>query len=534
MTQSLSPTPRRRMSWLAKGLLGLALLSAAGVAVLGVFIWWYAFRVEVAEDELLVLIRKSGKTVPTGLGQDFDDQVILYDQLVDAIARKTGETPDEVREGYQGIRLNVLTAGRYFPNPYTYERRVIKTTVIGPNEVGVLVRRYGRPLEFPKTVATEEDERGPVAAVLEPGRHDINLLANEVQRFEMILVPEGHCGVVTLLSGDDPATPNTYTVEPGEKGVQRQTLPPGRHPYNPYLQKIDLVDLRSHKYDMLGDEAIYFPSNDSFEIELHGYIEWAIRPDRAAEVTVAYGDEDDILNKVVLPYVRSISRIQGSRMRTRDFIGKTRTTFQEHLLTELKKACWREGVDLKAVAITEVKIPSEIASLISAREQADQEIERSKNQIEEARAEVRLVEERERQDQNKQTGEARRGVVTVTKRSEQQKVVQVTQAERELEVARLNLEAAEKLASATRAKGRAEANVVLFDYQARAEPLKMAVAAFGDGETYAQQFFLQKIAPAIQSILSNTEGPFADIFKQFQVFPGAASPASTASKGGSE
>jgi hypothetical protein len=42
-------------------------------------------------------------------------------------------------------------------------------------------------------------------------------------------------------------------------------------------------------------------------------------------------------------------------------------------------------------------------------------------------------------------------------------------------------------------------------------------------------FFLQKVAPSIQSILSNTEGPFADIFKQFQSFP-AAVPVSTATR----
>ncbi len=46
----------------------------------------------------------------------------------------------------------------------------------------------------------------------------------------------------------------------------------------------------------------------------------------------------------------------------------------------------------------------------------------------------------------------------------------------------------------------------------------MAVKAFGDGVTYAQQFFLQRVAPSISSILSNTDGPFAEIFKQLQTF----------------
>jgi hypothetical protein len=61
--------------------------------------------------------------------------------------------------------------------------------------------------------------------------------------------------------------------------------------------------------------------------------------------------------------------------------------------------------------------------------------------------------------------------------------------------------------------------VVLLEYQARAEPLSHAVAAFGDGTTYAQMFFLEKTAPAIRSILSNTDGPFAEIFKSLQAVP---------------
>ena len=154
---------------------------------------------------------------------------------------------------------------------------------------------------------------------------------------------------------------------------------------------------------------------------------------------------------------------------------------------------------------------------------ADQEIERSTNEMEEAKAEALLVEQRELQERNRTIGDARRQVVTVTKEAERRKTVAVTQAEREFEVGKLELEAATKQAAAIRSRGQAEANVVLYEYQARAEPLATAVRAFGGGATYAQQFFLQRVAPSITSILSNTDGPFAEIFKQFQSFPDASS-----------
>ena len=495
---------------------GLLLLCAFG------FVMWFVVRVDVGADEILVLVNKTGKTIPADLADEFGDQVVLYEELVKKIAGQTGETEAEVAAGYKGIQLAPKTAGRYFPNPYSFKVVKMPTTVIGQNEMGVKIRRFGKPLPFPKTVATEPDERGPVEEFLGPGRENVNLLAYDVQRFPAMQIPEGHVGVVTLLSGKDPARKNTYTVEPGEKGVQRETLPPGLEYYNPYLKQIETVDVRSHKYDMLEQDAILFPSNDSFTIRIEGTIEWAIRPNHVAEVTVAYGDEEDILNKIILPNARSISRIQGSKLRAREFIsGKTRTAFQERLLEELRRECWKQGINIKAALVRDIQPPEEIASLISQREQADQEIERSRNEMEEAKSEAQLVVQRELQKQNRDVGDARRQVVTVTKESEQKKVVAVTQARRQFEVAKLTLEAASKEASAIRSRGEAAGNVILYDYQARAEPLAMAVGAFGDGTTYAQHFFLQRVAPSIESILSNTDGPFAEIFKDLQTLPAA-------------
>ncbi|MFH1416898.1 MAG: SPFH domain-containing protein [Planctomycetota bacterium] len=511
--------PRPRIPIVSSVIGGVLMLI---VLILAVF--WFGIRIEVNANEILVLVNKTGKELPPELREEFDDQVVLYPELVARIAASTGETEEQVRKGYKGIRYEVLPEGRYFPNPYSYKRAKDKATLIGQSEVGVKIRKYGKPLPFPKTVATEPDERGPVAAHLEPGRYNINPFAYEVQKFKAIQIPPGHVGVVTLLSGTDPVKKNTYTVMPNEKGVQRATLEAGLEYYNPYLKQIEIVDLRSQKYDMLGDDAIHFPSADSFTITIEGTIEWAISPDHVAEVTVAYGDKDDILNKIILPNARSIARIQGSKLRAREFIsGKTRTAFQDRLLAELRNECRLQGIEIRSALVRDIQPPDEIAALISQREQADQEVDRYTNQMEEARAEARLVEQQEMQAQNRDVGDAKRSVVTVIKEAEQRKVVSVTHALRELEVAKLALEAATKEAAAIRSRGQAEANVILFEYQARAEPLRDAVAAFGDGYTYAQQFFVKKVAPSIKSILSNTDGPFAEIFKSFQDFNTARS-----------
>jgi regulator of protease activity HflC (stomatin/prohibitin superfamily) len=481
---------------------------------------WIVVRIEVPTNNVLVVVNKTGDVLPSDLHDETIDQVVLYPELLKKIAAKTGKTEEQVRNGYKGIRYEVITEGRQWFNPFSYGRYLFPATMIKQNEVGVLIRRFGKPLPFPKTVATEPDERGPVAQTLGPGRYNINLLAYEVQTFKAISIPEGHVGVVTLLSGTDPQHKNSYTVQPGEKGVQRSVLPPGLEYFNPYLKQIDIVDVRSHKYDLVGEDSIHFPSGDSFTIRIEGTIEWAIRPDHVAEVTVAYGDTRDILDKIILPNARSLARIQGSKLKAREFIsGKTRSAFQDKLLQELRDECWTQGVDIKSALVRDIQPPAEIATLISNREQADQEIERYMNQMEEAKAEARLVEQQELQAQNRTLGEMKTDVVTLTKEAEQRKNVAVTKANRELAVAKLTVQSAEKDAVAIRSRGQAEGKVILYDYQARAEPIQHSVTAFGDGTLYAQQFFYQKVAPSIQSILANSDGPFADIFKEFSNTP---------------
>jgi len=514
------------------GLIGSIVFAACALIVVVLLAFWYVVRVEVDADEVLILVNKTGRNIPADLSADFADQVVLYPALVEELSKRSGMAPEDVRHAYKGIQYEVLKEGRYFPNPYSYERVKVPIVQTRDKEIGVLIRKYGKALPAGKSVATEPDERGPVAKKLPQNtRFYINTLAYDVQKFPAVEIPEGHVGVVTLLSGREPEKKNTYTVAPGERGVQRETLRPGIKYVNPYLKRIDIVDMRNRTYHMLGSDAIHFPSNDSFTITIEGTIEWSIDPARVAEVTVAYGDEEDIINKIILPYARSISRIEGSKLQAREFIsGKTRTAFQDRLLEQLRTACGERGIIIHSALVREILPPADIASLISQREQADQDIDRSRNQIDEAEAEARLVEQQEMQTRNAAIGDARRDTVSLVKGAEQKKDVAITQANRQLEVAKLDLEAATKQASALLARGRAEANVILFDYQARAEPLKNAVAAFGDGMTYAQHFYLLKVAPSIQSILSNTEGAFGDIFRSFQQL--TVEPGDSLAKGG--
>ena len=140
-------------------------------------------------------------------------------------------------------------------------------------------------------------------------------------------------------------------------------------------------------------------------------------------------------------------------------------------------------------------------------------------QIKYAQTEAERVKQEETVKQNTAIGEANKTVVTIEKQAQQEYEVALTQARQKLAVAKLRLEAARQQAEATVARGQAEAAILLLQKQAEAAPLRQQIAAFGGGDAYARYLFYQRIAPSIKSILSNIEGPFADLFKQLKVSP---------------
>ena len=474
------------------------------LAILGLAYWWFVQRVEVGAGEVLVLVHKTGQPLPP----EADGQVVLYPALLE----KLGEPAGSVK--YKGILYEVKAEGRYFYDPFLYKRIVTRATFIEQDEIGILVRRYGQPLPPGKIVATEPHERGPLAEVLRQGRHNINPFAHDVKRVKPVRIPEGSVGVQTLFSGEDPANSNRYVVEKGERGVQPDVLPPGLYFNNPYVRRIDIIDVRSHTLDLREDDAIHFPSKDSFKIIIEGTVEYAIRQDLAPYVLSAIGDHNDVKKKLILPYVESFARIEGSKLEAREFIsGETRKAFQDQVFEGLYEQCSAQGIEIRAALIRRIEPPSEIASPISERQVAEQQISQYQNEIKLAQSQARLVEQEEMQKQNQEIGQAERGVVTVTIQAEQSKSVALVEANKRLQVTTLELEAAQETAAALLSRGQAEAEVLLLGYEAEAKPLAEAISAFGGGDTYAQYLFYQKLGPALKSVLANTEGPFADIFR---------------------
>lgn len=474
----LSPSSAR------PALLGLLILGA--LLFLPIFIWFFC-RIEPGPGQIAVLIKKTGDDLPSG-------QILATEP------------------GQKGIQLDVLPEGRYFRNPIFWDWHISRITDIPAGKLGVQVRLFGRELP-PGAIIANEGEKGILADVLRPGKYRVNPYAYMVELYDAISIKPGAVGVETSLIGADvlnstlsPEQRNTLLVDPEKKGVVERVLDPGTYYLNPYLVNIVEVNLQSQRFEMSGDDAISFLTMDGFNVNVEGTIEFGINREKAAELTHRVGDLDDILKKVVLPRARGFSRIEGSKHPAIDFIvGETRQQFQNSLDQHLREKCADWGVGIKSVLIRNIQPPDEIASVIRDREVAVQNSLKFDQQIEQARSRAELVKQEMLAQQNKEKVEADTVRIRAVILAQQDQAVRLTAAQQELEVARLENEAAAFQAQAIVSKAKADGDVIRLNNEATAKVFENQIRTFGTGMLFARYNFYQKIAPRISSILSSDD-----------------------------
>jgi regulator of protease activity HflC (stomatin/prohibitin superfamily) len=483
----------------AKGLAALA-----GVAVLSAIMMYNQCKIEVSTGQQAVLIRKTGADLKPDM--------------------ELAPAPSKSGQYSKGVQPGVLTEGRYFYNPYFWSWEIKPQFLVPEGKCGVRIALVGKPLP-PGGVLAGPGEKGIVPGVLEPGaRVPYNWYAEQIELHDPVTIPPGSRGVVTLVAGQTPRDPNAILVGPGERGVQKETLPPGTYFINPYEKRVSVVDCRSKRFNLGQGYDMDFLSSDGFVITLDGVVEFRVMPERASEVFVLYNEDhngdaidEEIIAKVITPESRSISRIGGSKLTGGQFIsGDDRLVFQRDLERALKDNCKKQGIEILNVSITSIEPPQEIAGPIRDREVAKQQLARYQQEKLQQLSEAQLKVQQLLANQKKELVEAEQQVVEQVTMAEQKQQVAVTLAEQKLKVAETQLQAAANKALAITAEAQAAADVIRFKNTAELAGLAARVQAFdGDGSALAQNILVTKLAPAYRSILTNSESPLMDLFGQF-------------------
>ena len=403
--------------------------------------------------------------------------------------------------GQKGVLRELLTPGTYRIHPHAIKIAVEPEVRIPAGSVGIQTSLVGDPLPAGQLLA-EREQKGVLREVLSPGTYWIHPNAAKIDVVPAVSIAAGFVGVQVAKTGMVP-TGNKVLATTGERGVQKELLPPGMHFINPYEFDVIQADLRSQRYKMVDDDAVQFPSKDGFEIKIHVIIEWAIGRARASEVVATLGTEADIIEKVIRPNARSISRTEGSKYVAKDFIvGAGREQFQAAFFASLANIAKPKGIIVHRALVLTVIVPEPISAPIKQAVIAEEENLRNLQQIKTARSSADLAFELSVAQQNERKVEA------ATKKLERQVEAEAAAEELGIEatarvnVASLALEASRLEAQSILETGRAQSEVIRMKVEAQATGLAAGVKAFGDGKAFAMYEFASKLSPNIQVVFA--------------------------------
>ena len=246
--------------------------------------------------------------------------------------------------------------------------------------------------------------------------------------------------------------------------------------------------------------AVEFPSRDGFKVALDMTVEFELMPENLAKIYLLYGDLPQVVEKIILPQVLSVSRLKGSSYRAQDFImGEGRETFQYDLSQVLGETLAGRSIIVHNAIIRNVDIPINILSPIRAvslaKEQnlTNESLQGTAKKLAELNIETELIEQRRREV----VQETEKLVARIA--AERDQAVAQLKAETELTVAELKLKKSELLAKIAQLKGETEVKTrYLVDNEtARGELLK--AEALGGAAKLSELKLVDSLNPEVET-----------------------------------
>ena len=246
--------------------------------------------------------------------------------------------------------------------------------------------------------------------------------------------------------------------------------------------------------------AVEFPSRDGFKVSLDMTVEFELLPENISRIYLLYGDLPQVVEKIILPQVLSVSRIKGSNYKAQDFImGDGREKFQNDLRDELKNTLAGKLIVVHNAIIRNVDIPQDILKPIQAvslaREQnlTNQAMQTTAKKLAELNTETELIEQRRRE-----VGQETRKIVALIN-AEAQREVSSIEADTRLQVAQLRLKRSEILAATRKVQESAavEAKFMVSNEAAKGELLK--AKALGEPGLMGKLHMIEKLPEKLET-----------------------------------
>jgi hypothetical protein len=400
--------------------------------------------------------------------------------------------------GEKGMRADVLQPGFYYINPRVYDVSVVE---VGVNQVSLMGQDGGVVLT--KNIIADENNQ-LIQRLNQNVLEDQKRRREEYQQMAQNIAPppppsprasapaktsRSRSGLEQFADEmmDDPGAPARRMMERSLPAGQVSAVTRGRAP----VMEKDVAPA------FILNQFVNFPSRDGFDISLDMTVEFELLPEHLAAIYRQYGDLSEVVDKIVMPQILSVSRNTGSTYRAVDFIaGEGREKFQNDLTDNLKASVGNEKVLIHSALISNVNVPGQILEPLRTTSLSK---ETNLTNIEKQNTAKKQADLNREMSLIKQSGEQ---VMQETDKmkaqidAEMRKTVAMIQADTTRQMAAIEKETATVRASKTIALGQADATAVRIVGEEKAKGFGMKVRAFGeDGNDYALYEFAMQLNP---------------------------------------
>lgn len=540
-----------------------AIVIVIAALALGLFIYVWGFcRFYVPPEHMAVVTAKSGKAPAPGTllvekgergiwrevlpeGRYFLDPVMHDIKIVPAINIPIGKVgvvtskvgkplaPGEIiapDKSYQGIWREVLSPGVHRLNPEGYKVDIVDAINIPFGYVGVVTSQTGKPA--PAGKFAQSGEKGVLQDILQPGLYYINPRAYQVNVIEIGMNQvsmTGEAGGVIALKNRieaasdtlDEMSSNTLNIQMQKRvNMMRESAPASSGiRMRSFKQKtarsvavrkaprpMGAVSSAASTTVPQTPDMVYsvggfveFPSRDGFKILMDMTVEFELMPQHIARIYMLYGDLPQVVSKIILPQILSVTRMKGSSYKAQDFIvGEGREIFQNNLRSELEQVLREKSIVVHNAIIRNVTIPANILKPIQEASLAVEQNLTNYSLQETAKIEAELNLHTAMIEQKRREIEQETRKITAEIAAQQKQSVALIAAETELEVAQLQLKRSELEAARTKLKGETDVQVAFMRNNEKALGVEMKAQALGTSGVMADLLLVEKLNPNVK------------------------------------
>ena len=215
--------------------------------------------------------------------------------------------------------------------------------------------------------ARQRGRRGKQLQVLTDGTFFVNRWFATVEKKPKTLIPIGYVGVIVGYYGKagQDLTGKSFRygeqVDPGERGVWKSALPPGKYALNPYALKVELVPTlnfvlrwisgqsEAHRYDT-DLSSIALITADGYEPLLPLSLVVHIDYEKASSVIQRFGDVKSLVSQTLVPILTAYFRDVAQSSSMLDLLTK-REELQQRATLELGRRFANYDINCVAVLI---------------------------------------------------------------------------------------------------------------------------------------------------------------------------------------